>query len=77
MTYDEAIKRIEQIVQELEQSDALSMDAYQAKANEAKELLNFCQKQLTNWEKKMEAIVTPEEDPWRIVFRGRRETPTV
>ena len=61
MTYDEAIKRIEQIVQELEQSDALSMDAYQAKANEAKELLNFCQRQLTNWEKKMEAIVTPEE----------------
>ena len=61
MTYDEAIKRIEQIVQELEQSDALSMDAYQAKANEAKELLNFCQKQLTNWEKQMEAIVTPEE----------------
>lgn len=61
MTYDEAIKRIEQIVQELEQSDALSMDAYQAKANEAKELLNFCQKQLTDWEKQMEAIVTPEE----------------
>ena len=30
-------------------------------ANEAKELLNFCQKQLTNWEKKMETIVTPEE----------------
>jgi exodeoxyribonuclease VII small subunit len=61
MSYDEAIKRIEQIVKELEQSEALSMDAYQAKAKEAKELLNFCQKQLTNWEKKMEAIVTPEE----------------
>lgn len=61
MTYDEAIRRIEQIVHDLEQSEALSMDAYQAKANEAKELLNFCQKQLTNWEKKMEAIVTPEE----------------
>ena len=61
MNYDEAIKRIEQIVKELEQSEALSMDAYQAKAKEAKELLNFCQKQLTNWEKKMEAIVTPEE----------------
>ena len=39
MTYDEAIKRIEQIVSELEQSDALSMDSYQAKAKEAKELL--------------------------------------
>ena len=61
MSYDEAIKRIEQIVKELEQSEALSMDAYQAKAKEAKELLDFCQKQLTNWEKKMEAIVTHEE----------------
>ena len=61
MNYDEAIKRIEQIVKELEQTEALSMDAYQAKAKEAKELLDFCQKQLTNWEKKMETIVTPEE----------------
>ena len=61
MSYDEAIKRIEQIVNELEQSEALSMDAYQMKAKEAKELLSFCQKQLTDWEEKMEAIVTPEE----------------
>lgn len=58
MTYDEAIKRIEQIVSELEQSDALSMDSYQAKAKEAKELLVFCQKQLTDWEEKMDEIVT-------------------
>lgn len=61
MSYDEAIKRIEQIVSALEQSEALSMDAYQVKAKEAKELLSFCQKQLTDWEEKMEAIVTPEE----------------
>ena len=61
MTYDEALKRVEQIVCELEQSDALSMDAYQAKAKEAKELLTFCQKELVDWEKKMESIVTPEE----------------
>ena len=54
MSYDEAIKRIEQIVSELEQSEALSMDTYQAKAKEAKKLLLFCQKQLTDWEKKME-----------------------
>jgi exodeoxyribonuclease VII small subunit len=57
MTYDEAIKRIEQIVSELEQSDALSMDSYQAKAKEAKELLVFCQKQLTDWEGKMEDVI--------------------
>lgn len=59
MTYDDAIKRIEQIVDELEQSEALSMDAYQTKAKEAKELLSFCQKQLTDWEQKMEKVVNP------------------
>ncbi len=57
MTYDEAIKRLESIVQELEDSQALSMDAYQKKAKEAKELLAFCQKQLTDWEEKMDEIL--------------------
>lgn len=61
MTYDEAIQRIEQIVQELEQSEALSMDAYQAKAKEAKELLSFCQKQLTDWEEKMATVFSSED----------------
>ena len=61
MSYDEALKRIEQIVSELEQSEALSMDAYQARAQEATELLTFCKKQLTDWENKMESIVTLEE----------------
>ena len=56
MTYDEAIKRIEQIVNELEQSDALSMEAYQTKAKKAKELLSFCNSQLVDWEKKMNDI---------------------
>lgn len=57
MTYDEAIKRLESIVQELEDSQALSMDAYQTKAKEAKELIAFCQKQLTDWEEKMNEIL--------------------
>ena len=57
MTYDEAIKRLESIVQELEDSQALSMDVYQKKAKEAKELLAFCQKQLTDWEEKMDEIL--------------------
>jgi exodeoxyribonuclease VII small subunit len=61
MTYDEAIKRIEQLVSELEASKAISMDAYLAKAKEAKELILFCQNELLGWEKKMEAIVAPEE----------------
>ena len=70
MSYDEAIKRIEQIVGELEQSDALSMDSYQAKAKEAKELLVFCQKQLTDWEGKMEDVL-------KYGFRGRAVGATV
>lgn len=57
MSYDEAIKRIEQIVNELEQSEALSMEVYQAKAKEAKDLLCSCQKQLTDWEEKMEEVI--------------------
>lgn len=57
MTYDEAIKRLESIVQELEDSQALSMDAYQTKAKEAKELIAFCQKQLTGCEEKMNDIL--------------------
>ena len=61
MSYDEAIKRIEQLVAELEQTKAISMDDYLAKAKEAKELIDFCQKELTGWEKNMASIVTPEE----------------
>jgi exodeoxyribonuclease VII small subunit len=57
MTYDEAIEKIKQIVKELEQSDAISMDAYQAKAKEAKELLLFCQQQLSDWENKMQEVL--------------------
>ena len=57
MTYDEAIKRLESIVKELESAQALSMDTYQTKAKEAKELLAFCQKQLTDWEEKMGEIL--------------------
>lgn len=44
MTYDEAMKRVEALVQELEQAEALSMDVYQKKTQEAKELLDYCEK---------------------------------
>ena len=61
-SYDQAIQRLEQIVAELEQSEALSMETYQAKANEAKRLLTFCQQQLTDWEKKMDIVINPIQD---------------
>ena len=56
-TYDQAIQRIEQIVNQLEQSTAFSMEAYQALAKEAKQLLTFCQDQLMDWEKKMNDVI--------------------
>ena len=46
MTYDEALAKVEAIVKELEQTEALSMEVYKTKAKEAKDLLDFCMKHL-------------------------------
>ena len=46
MTYDESLARIETIVRELEQAEALSMETYREKAAEAKRLLDACEQQL-------------------------------
>lgn len=42
MGYDEAIKKAEAIVTQLEQSDAISMDEYKRLAAEATALLKQC-----------------------------------
>ena len=46
MSYDEAVKRVETIVRELEQADALSLEEYRKKASEAKRLLDVCEESL-------------------------------
>lgn len=46
LSYDDAMLRVETIVKQLEQSDALSMDEYKQLATEAKSLLDFCRQQL-------------------------------
>lgn len=46
LSYDEAIARVETIVRQLEQSEALSMDEYRTLATEAKDLLSFCRRRL-------------------------------
>lgn len=51
MTYDEAIQKAEQIVHDLEQAQALSMEDYKRQSNEVKRLLDMCEKQLTTLEK--------------------------
>ena len=46
LTYDEAIKKAEAIIAQLEQAEALSMDEYKNKAAEATALLNYCKSQI-------------------------------
>lgn len=43
MTYDEAIAKIETIVHELESAEALSVTTYKEKAEQAKQLLDYCE----------------------------------
>jgi len=46
MTYDEAIRRAEEIIAQLEQAEALSMDEYKRLATEATALLKECKSQI-------------------------------
>ena len=56
MTYDEALNRLQTIVSSLESNEAISIDEYKKKAPEAKQLLDFCRKQLTQIEEEIEGI---------------------
>lgn len=46
MTYDEKIKKAEQIIAQLEQAEAISMEEYRKKAAEATALLQECKVEL-------------------------------
>ena len=43
LSYDEAIKRAESIVAQLESSDAIGMEEYRRQASEAEQLLKQCE----------------------------------
>ena len=53
LTYEQALKRVEQIIQELEQTEALSVSVYKQKAKEANDLLDFCEQQLVEMENEL------------------------
>ena len=46
LTYDQAMARVEAIVQQLEQSEAISLSEYKQLADEARELLTFCRNEV-------------------------------
>ncbi|MBR1928608.1 MAG: exodeoxyribonuclease VII small subunit [Paludibacteraceae bacterium] len=57
MTYDEAIKKLDNIVISLENDDNISMDDYKKKASEAKKLIDFCRKQLSELDNELKELV--------------------
>ena len=46
LTYDQAMARVETIVQQLEQSEAISLSEYKQLADEARQLLTFCRNEV-------------------------------
>lgn len=60
MTYEKAMARIQAIVNELEQTEALSVSVYKQKANEAKELLRYCESQLVEMEQSLNEDDAPQ-----------------
>ena len=49
MSYDEAIKRAEEIIAQLEEAEALGMDEYKRLATEATALLQHCKDEVENF----------------------------
>lgn len=59
LTYDDAVRRLEEIVASLEEGQALSMEEFRHSAEEAKSLLDFCQAQLTSLETDLDTLLPP------------------
>lgn len=57
MSYDEALKRIDEIMREIEATQAMSMTEFKMKSAEAKQLIEFCRKELMNLEEDIKSQV--------------------
>ena len=55
LTYDEAMKRAEALIAQLEQSEAISVDEYKRAAAEATALLNRCKQEIENLSEQLQA----------------------
>lgn len=53
LSYDAAMSRVEEIVKQLEQSEALSMQTYKQLADEAKRLLDYCKNEVVALKKEL------------------------
>ncbi|MCR5050333.1 MAG: exodeoxyribonuclease VII small subunit [Paludibacteraceae bacterium] len=55
LSYDEAMKRAEALIAQLEQSEAISVDEYKRIAAEATALLNHCKQEIAQLEEQLQA----------------------
>ena len=53
LSYDEALKRIEAIVTQLETADAISLEEYKRLSSEATQLLNQCKAEIESMAKEI------------------------
>lgn len=56
MNYDEAIKQLEQIMHEIETDDAMPLSVFKQKVKQARELIDFCDKQIANIESELKTL---------------------
>lgn len=60
MTYEESIKQLETLAQQMERGD-LPIDALAAKLREAQELIKACRQQLIEADEQVQNILNPKE----------------
>ena len=56
MNYDEAIKQLEQIMHEIETDEAMPLSVFKQKVKQARELIDFCDKQIANIESELKNL---------------------
>lgn len=53
LTYDAAMARVEEIIRQLENSEAIGLQEYQKLSQEAQQLLSFCRSEISKLEEQL------------------------
>lgn len=61
MKYEEALHRLEEIVEKME-NDELDIDTLSAQLKEAQQLIKFCKDRLTKTDEEIKELLAPEQE---------------
>ena len=61
MKYEEALHRLEEIVEKME-IDELDIDTLSAQLKEAQQLIKFCKDRLTKTDEEIKELLSPEQE---------------